>query len=313
MSENIQPTPAGEAFMDNERGVWLQDYNVWDGQKITVVRYMYNGTEWVVDNANSNSLEDDTTIKLTKDIPNTTAGISLKKSVINLNKSIVDLSKKTGINLGKHRARVAVVMDYSGSMRRLYTTGAIQRVLTRLMPLALRFDDNGELDIWLFNQYYQSIPSMNLKNFENYVEEVINKSGFRFGATSYAPVLEDVLNTYFSKSKKLNLIGNMFKKQEGQKEEPPVFVIFITDGANSDKPATNQVILKSSEQKMFIQFVGIGEETFPYLEKLDELSGRRVDNTGFIKVKDFELLKDEEVYDMLLSQYPEWLKAMGIM
>ena len=60
------------------------------------------------------------------------------------------------------------------------------------------------------------------------IEEVINKSGFRFGATSYAPVLEDVLNTYFSKSKKLNLIGNMFKKQEGQKEEPPVFVRVAT-------------------------------------------------------------------------------------
>lgn len=298
---------------------------------------MYNGTQWVEDlqvenmqntsnsqnynttKANSNSQNNTNTqssnekeieIKLTKDIPNTTAGISLKKSVINLNKSLIDLSKKTGINLGNHRARVAVVMDYSGSMRRLYTSGAVQRVLTRLMPLALRFDDNGELDIWLFNQTYKSIPSMNLKNFEDYVQEVANKSGFSFGGTSYAPVLEDVLDNYFGKKSK-GLFGSLFKKQ-GQAEEPPVFVIFITDGANSDRGATNEVIRKSAQERIFIQFVGIGNEEFEYLQKLDDLKDRPVDNTGFIKVEDFENLEDEEVYEMLLSQYPEWLKNMKI-
>ena len=302
-----------------------------------VVRYMYNGTQWVEDlqaknttnpqnytsnqvNSNSqnttntqSSNEKELEIKLTKDIPNTTAGISLKKSVINLNKSLIDLSKKTGINLGNHRARVAVVMDYSGSMRRLYTSGAVQRVLTRLMPLALRFDDNGELDIWLFNQTYKSIPSMTLQNFENYVEEVANKSGFSFGGTNYAPVLEDVLNNYFGK-KLSGFLGGLFKKQntQGQAEEPPVFVIFITDGANSDRGATNEVIRKSAEQKIFIQFVGIGDEEFEYLQKLDDLKDRPVDNTGFIKVQDFENLEDEEVYNMLLSQYPEWLKNIKI-
>ncbi len=259
---------------------------------------------------------DELTVELTKKIPDTEAGISLKKSVINLNKSIIDLSKQKGVDLGKHRARVAVVMDYSGSMRRLYTSGAVQRVLTRLMPLALRFDDNGELDIWLFNQSYKSIPSMNLSNFENYIEQVVNRSGFQFGATSYAPVLQDILNTYFAKknTSQGGFLGGLFKKQapEEVKEEPPVFVIFITDGANSDRGATNQVILDSANQKIFIQFVGIGNETFDYLQKLDDLKGRPVDNTGFIKVQDFELLKDEEVYQMLLSQYPEWLQAMGL-
>lgn len=320
MNENNTPTPAGAAFIDERRGVWLQDYNVWDGQTTKVVRYMYNGTQWVVDPMSANQTTSQSTaqeaaqeqleIKLTKDIPTTTAGISLKKSVINLNKSLIDLTKKTGVNLGNHKARVAVVMDYSGSMRRLYTTGAVQRVLTRLMPLALRFDDNGELDIWLFNQGYMSIPSMTLENFDDYINQVANKSGFRFGATSYAPVLEDVLRTYFNK--KTSLLKGLFGRKNEQVEEPPVFVIFITDGANNDRGATNTVIRNSANERIFIQFVGIGDEEFQYLQKLDDLKDRPVDNTGFIKVKDFEMLKDEEVYNMLLSQYPEWLKAMGI-
>lgn len=328
MDINRNPTPAGDAFFDNERGVWLQDYNIWDGTTTKVVRYMYNGTQWIEDfqsknvqntvnsqNYSSNQVisnsqnnnEKEIEIKLTKGIPNTTAGISLKKSVINLNKSIIDLSKKTGIDLGDHKARVAVVMDYSGSMRSLYSSGAVQRVLTRLMPLALRFDDNGELDIWLFNQSYKAIESMNLGNFENYVTEVANKSGFSFGATSYAPVLNDVLKTYFGK--KSTLFGGLFNKKQ---EEPPVFVIFITDGSNSDRSATNEVIKESANKKIFIQFVGIGNETFDYLQKLDDLKDRTVDNTGFIRVEDFEKLQDEEVYQMLLSQYPEWLKSMGL-
>lgn len=311
MDNNLKITPAGDAFMDNQRGVWLQDYKISDGQSEKIVRYMHNGTEWVVDTPNNGEQNnDDTIIKLTKDIPNTNAGISLKKSVINLNKSIIDLTKKAGINLGKHRARVAVAMDYSGSMRKLYTSGAVQRVLTRLMPLALRFDDNGELDIWLFNNGYISIESMNLSNFDNYIETVANKSGFRFGGTSYAPVLEDILNTYFGK--KTGLLGGLFKKKEETENEPPVFVIFITDGANADKSQTTQVIKESSNKKIFIQFVGIGDETFDYLQRLDDLTDRPVDNTGFIKVQDFEKLEDKEVYQMLLSQYPEWLKAMGL-
>ena len=314
------PTPAGDAFMDTERGVWLQDYNIWDGQATKVVRDMHNGTEWVVDPMSTNEQSgQDYVVKLTKNIPNTEAGISLKKSVINLNKSIIDLSKKKGISLEKHRARVAVAMDYSGSMRNLYQSGAVQRVLTRLMPLALRFDDNGELDIWLFHNSFFMMPSMTLNNFDNYIEKVVNRSGMRYGGTSYAPVLEDILATYFNKKSKRNenngLFGGLFKKQEAAYNEivePPVFLIFITDGENSDKSATNQVIMRSANQRIFIQFVGIGDETFNYLQRLDDLKDRPVDNTGFIKVKDFEMLEDEEVYQMLLSQYPEWLKAMGI-
>lgn len=39
-------------------------------------------------------------------------------------------------------SRVAVVLDYSGSMNQLYKDGTVQAVLERLFPLALQFDDN---------------------------------------------------------------------------------------------------------------------------------------------------------------------------
>lgn len=92
----------------------------------------------------------------------------------------------------------------------------------------------------------------------------------------------------------------------------PAFGIFITDGENDDAYATDRAIRNSSKLKIFYQFVGIGFENFRYLQKLDDLDGRDVDNTAFIKVSDFARLDDEQLYAKLLEQYPQWLRAMHI-
>ena len=286
--------PAGEAFQSN--GYWYQDYNVQDpytGAQM-VKRYVYTGNTWeLCDNTTQNS---STTIDLTKNIPDTKAGISLRKNVVNLDKTFVNLKKSTGVDLGNHKARVAVVVDFSGSMRPLYKDGSVQDALTRLVPLALRFDDNGELDLWLFHNEYFRMDSMNLSNFDGYVDDVIMSAGLRFGGTKYAPVLTD-LNTYYNVENPSSM---------------PAFVVFITDGDNSDKAATNRIVRELSNTPIFIQFVGIGDDEFQYLNKLDDLSDRRYDNTGFIAVSDFSSWSDDELYKNLLEQYIDWLKATGL-
>lgn len=221
--------------------------------------------------------------------------VSLEKSVISLEKTLVSLEKKTGVNLTKHCAKVAVVLDYSGSMRNLYKTGEVQKVLNRLMPIALKFDDNGELDLWIFHEGYHRIASMDINNYSDFIQKEITEKKYKFGATCYAPVLEDILKKYIEEEKDTSNI--------------PTFVIFITDGANSDKGKTNKVIRESSNHNIFIQFVGIGQEKFEYLEKLDDLDGRPVDNTGFIRVKDISVTYGENLYNLLLDQYPDWLKS----
>ena len=224
----------------------------------------------------------------------TNSSISLEKSIISLDKTLITLEKKSGFSFNGHRAKVAVAMDYSGSMGSLYRSGAVQDVLTRLMPLALKFDDNGELDVWLFDDGFRRMPSMEMSNYANYVEDEIRSKGYHMGGTNYAPVLQDMLKKYF--------------KEDIMSAKDPTFVIFITDGANADKSATDAVIRESSNKNMFVQFVGIGGASFPYLEKLDDLTGRAVDNTGFIKVSDMSRLSDEQLFELLLDQYPDWLK-----
>lgn len=86
-----------------------------------------------------------------------------------------------------------------------------------------------------------------------------------------------------------------------------MFVIFLTDGGNADRPASAEVIRELSSQPVFVQFVGIGKEDFPFLRKLDELPGRLIDNAGFMSVNDLDAIKDLELYDRLLNQFPRWL------
>ena len=287
--QDTTPRPVSNAIQ-NAQGQWEQEYEVWNGSQWVREMYVHNGATWVK--------KAPAKLDLTKRIPDTAGGINLKKSVISLDKSLISLEKKSGLSFADHRAKVAVVMDYSGSMSSLYRSGAVQEVLTRLMPLALRFDDNGELDVWLFHHHYYRVESMNLNNFENYVKDEITSKNYRMGTTSYAPVLEDVLRKYFV--------------EDAATSNIPTFVVFITDGSNDDKRATNEIIKESSYKNIFIQFVGIGNERFEYLERLDDLTGRPVDNTGFIKVSDMARLSDEQLFDLLLDQYPDWLKNKRI-
>ena len=117
------------------------------------------------------------------------------------------------------------------------------------------------------------------------------------GGTEYAPVLKDVTKYYI----------------EENPSTLPAFIIFDTDGDNNqkDKAPTDAIVREISEYNEFVQFVGIGSDSFDYLRKLDDLAGRRFDNTGFISVRDMDQLTDEELYTELLRQYIDWLKVRG--
>lgn len=217
--------------------------------------------------------------------------INMSKHTKNLETVLIDMSKPGKINMTKHNAQVALVEDYSGSMNGLFKNGAVQRVVTRLLPIALKFDDNGELESWLFSNGSEKLTSVTADNYKDYVKEVMLRANMRMGGTEYAPVLRDVVKFY------KNRVSTM-----------PAFIIFITDGDNWDEHETDAIVRELSNYNIFVQFVGIGTDSnFNYLRKLDNLSGRKHDNTGFIAVADMDKLTDEQLYTELLRQYNDWL------
>ena len=216
--------------------------------------------------------------------------IDMSKHAENLNTVLIDMSKSGKTNMANHTARVALAMDYSGSMGNLFANGAVQDVVTRLLPIALKFDDNGELESWLFSNGQERLEAVTASNYENYVKNVMMRARMSMGGTEYSPVLRDIVKCYKNS-------GNI-----------PAFVMFITDGDNWDAYETDEIIRELSNYNMFVQFVGIGTATdFAYLKKLDNLSGRKHDNTGFIAVKDMNKMNDQQLYTEMLRQYNEWL------
>ena len=188
------------------------------------------------------------------------------------------------------KAQVALVLDYSGSMSQLYNNGTVQSIIERILPIACQFDDNESLDLWIFENGYHRLGSINLTNYYDYVRrEILPK--YRMRGTNYAPVMKDVIRHYTE------------KEQTGL----PAYVIFITDGDNSDKSETTRVMTEASKKPIFWQFVGIGHESFAYLQRLDDLSGRYTDNADFFKIQDINRVADAKLYADLLNEFPGWI------
>ena len=77
------------------------------------------------------------------------------------------LEKPTLTNL---MSRVAIALDASGSMMDLYLNGTIQAIVERLLPIAMNFDDNGEMEFWTFSDECRRYAPITKDNFYGYIK-----------------------------------------------------------------------------------------------------------------------------------------------
>lgn len=209
----------------------------------------------------------------------------------------VSLRKNTIVSLAKQseelvdlKARVALVMDHSYSMSPLYSEGVVQDVIDRVLPIGLQFDDNGEIDLWIFDDDYRYIGTVNINNFYDVVRSKISR--YEMGGTRYAPVIMDVASKYI----------------QFEPAACPNYVIYITDGEPSDRSRAAQALSDVSYMPIFWQFIGIGDCDFDFLERLDNMGGRYVDNANFFALNDLRDISDDELYKRLLQEFPSWLR-----
>lgn len=224
---------------------------------------------------------------------------------LNLRKQIVlDLTKSKGIE--SQKAQVMLCMDISGSMADMYRSGLVQDVIERIVPIAMQFDDNGELDLYMFESDCRKHKNnVKLDNIENFVNrEIIGK--YLFGGTNYGPPIKMIQDDVIGEVKS-GFFG-FGSKSATKKLQYPAYVIFITDGENGDHAEAEYAITEASKHGIFFQFVGIGNASFNFLKRLDNLSGRFIDNANFFQIKDIKSTSDSDLYSKLLGEFPEWLK-----
>lgn len=208
--------------------------------------------------------------------------------------TLVSLAKGAQVRLHRqglsgHRAKVALCLDHSGSMRRLYSSGLVQRLAERVLALATQIDDDGAIDVFAFGTTGSYLGELTVADFAGGVDRLTLR--MRYGTTNYAGVME-LVRTHYR--------GTVL----------PAYVMFVTDGAPDSKSKASRQIVDASREPLFWQFMGVGGGPFDYLRRLDEsVGGRLVDNANFFEVPDLALLPDDALYAAMLAEYPSWLVA----
>ncbi|UMG94941.1 VWA domain-containing protein [Nocardioides sp. TF02-7] len=185
-----------------------------------------------------------------------------------------------------------------------YSKGLVQRLAERVLALGLRFDDDGEVDVFLFGKDVHQPAGLTLDGYQKYVKEITGTHRLEYD-TRYGAAISRIRRHYF---------GGSGERTEPLPDRVPVYVMFLTDGAPSDKAVATRQIRAASYEPIFWQFMGIGSDRFEYLQRLDDLDGRYVDNADFFAVTDDELvgrepISDDALFERLMTEYPGWLRT----
>jgi hypothetical protein len=218
-------------------------------------------------------------------------------------------------------AHIALCLDISGSMQKFYASGKIQRFAEKILTLGCLLDNDSTIEVFLFGSHAYDAGSMHIGNAQGFIDKVREKYHLE-GDTNYAEALKLIRRFYFPE-------GEGGHKNQPQSAQEPILVMFVTDGDTLDKDETEQQVISSSYEPIFWQFMAIGKShkdikqrgvlgwimkelvgDFRFLEHLDTMTGRYVDNANFFSILDPEDITDEELYGLLMTEYPQWLAAI---
>ena len=236
--------------------------------------------------------------------------------------------------LGEHTANVALMLDYSGSMESRYNRGQVQTLVERMLPFAVRFDDDAEIDTFFFPNTKMERFGINLDNVEGCVERITK--GHRMGSTPFTNAFDQVFQYY------------KFAENRGSRRNMPVYLIFVTDGIPDNRSSAIRCIEQAATYPMFTQFMAIGEDwpigddltpnqTFSQPEKkkgfwgkmfgggsgpksetpktsgmrflveLDEEMDTEIDACNAFAVENPATVDETRLYNLMTREYPLWL------
>ncbi|HHP7240661.1 MAG TPA: VWA domain-containing protein [Cyclobacteriaceae bacterium] len=219
-------------------------------------------------------------------------------------------------NLVKNSCQVILCLDVSESMVPYLESGKAQEFAERFLALGHLLDIDKQLDIFLFAEKAHFLGAMDMSNVRNLINESIDI--YKLGDHSNYPEIIRLIRAHY------------FKRDIAQKEvfssDYPVFVLFVTNGETINIKETVEQIVESSYEPCFWQFITLGvtakemgkgfwawlkkpfAEDYSFLQKLDLMKNRFVDNAGYTNVTNPSDLTDSEFYELIMDEYPYWLK-----
>ncbi len=233
--------------------------------------------------------------------------------MVSLVKSTMRVSLDKGLDPRTVKAAVLATFDDSGSARGLYLSGEMQKVADLAFAAGLVFDDDGSVPVSFFNNSVADLGNITLGNCSGFIA----RQNPAWGGTSYVAALNWIIDAagYSNVNLGSNSGGGFFQRRNTGLSlsvkavaDYPVFAMVFTDGDPQDGEAASSLLVRMSQLPIFVQFVGVGPAQFTYLEKLDKLDGRLVDNAGFFAARDAGGAT-EGMLKGLLNEFPGYIPA----
>jgi hypothetical protein len=254
---------------------------------------------------------------------------------MNKQQVVLDMNKRFVLNMEKAMEKQGVVtfpilrtraaIDASGSMHDNFASGYVSTSVDRFIAAALKFDDNGELEIGFFNTRFLETPVAVLADAGVYMQtkaRTISASG----GTEFEPIVAWTLeeDTREGAAEQVQESSGGFfgglKKLFGAAPAPvaPVestlpdcgqYTGIITDGSlnnDSGKARFESALRKADANDSFFQFIGLGSEVdIAYMKSVST----RFKNVGFVHIPDPTKVSDDDFYALLANdKFIAWLK-----
>lgn len=247
---------------------------------------------------------------------------------LDMNKQQVVLNMKKSFELNMEKAmekqgvvtfpvlRTRAAIDASGSMGGNFASGYVSTSVDRFIAAALKFDDNGELEIGFFNTRFLETPVAVLADAGVYLQTKA-RTVSASGGTEFEPIVDWTLaeDTREGAPAEQQESGGFFgglKKLFGAPAAPAAAVEsalpdcgqytgIITDGSlnsESSQARFEAALRKTDANDSFFQFIGIGDGVdVAYLTSV----AKRFPNVGFVYIADPSKVDDDAFYALLAN------------
>lgn len=222
-------------------------------------------------------------------------------------------------------AEVVLVLDHSPRMAPLYGDGSLQRLVSSLVALAMKFDDDGVVPVWTFSDEARDAGKIHKSDALEWVAKNVTappeaRPGMRLPATRYAPFIDAIGQRYFptewAQAPTVRLVGDKLKRQVydypalAAPRPCPLLVVVVTSGDCEDAMETTRQLRRASRLPIFWQFAAVDPNPaapaeFRFLRGIDKLTETHVDSCGFFIASDFEA---EDLFRGLLGEFEQYLE-----
>jgi hypothetical protein len=231
---------------------------------------------------------------------------------------ILDLNKKFVLNLEKAGIvnvpilQARAVIDKSGSMSGLYESGWVSNVLNLFIGAALKFDDNGELEVGFFNDSFIQTPVATADDADTYFST--KARGLRAdGGTHYAPFIAAFDNGLLAERQALADKAAGKRVQENAPATGGFFNKLVSSVFGSSKKEKDRVVEIDSPSSAVVGGIQLSTELQDGLRAYVGVitDGENSDDSEFVPLFQFILI-GHGVHPKKLEKLAEKHKHIGV-